>query len=44
LNRSIKERIPFAVVGSEKNVIVDGKEVRGRRNRWGVINGKYYCN
>ncbi|RKP22657.1 Septin-type guanine nucleotide-binding (G) domain-containing protein, partial [Syncephalis pseudoplumigaleata] len=38
LNRAIKERIPFAVVGSEKNIVVDGKEVRGRRNRWGVIN------
>ena len=32
--------IPFAIVGSEKNVVIDGKSVRGRRNRWGVINGK----
>ena len=31
--------IPFAVVGSERNVVVDGKAVRGRRNRWGVVNG-----
>ena len=30
--------IPFAVVGSERNVIIDGKTVRGRKNRWGVIN------
>ena len=30
--------IPFAVVGSERNVIVDGKPVRGRKNKWGVIN------
>lgn len=30
--------IPFAVVGSERNVVVDGKPVRGRKNRWGVIN------
>ncbi|RJE25631.1 AIG1 family [Aspergillus sclerotialis] len=30
--------IPFAVVGSEKNIIVNGKQVRGRQNRWGVIN------
>lgn len=29
---------PFAVVGSERNVIIDGKPVRGRKNRWGVIN------
>ena len=30
--------IPFAVVGSEKSIIVNGKQVRGRQNRWGVIN------
>lgn len=30
--------LPFAVVGSERNVIIDGKPVRGRKNRWGVIN------
>ena len=30
--------IPFAVVGSERTVIIDGKPVRGRKNRWGVIN------
>lgn len=31
--------IPFAVVGSEKTIVVGGKQVRGRQNRWGVING-----
>ena len=30
--------IPFAVVGSERNLIIDGKSVRGRKNRWGVVN------
>jgi hypothetical protein len=30
--------IPFAVVGSERDVIIEGKPVRGRKNRWGVIN------
>jgi len=38
LNEAIRNMIPFAVVGSERNVIVDGKPVRGRKNRWGVIN------
>jgi septin 3/9/12 len=38
LNERIKQTIPFAIVGSEKNVVIDGKSVRGRRNRWGVIN------
>lgn len=30
--------IPFAVVGSERQVIIDGRPVRGRKNRWGVVN------
>ena len=30
--------MPFAVVGSERNVMVDGQPVRGRKNRWGVVN------
>jgi len=38
LNQRVKETVPFAIVGSEKYVTIDGKEVRGRRNRWGVIN------
>ncbi|SAL98286.1 hypothetical protein [Absidia glauca] len=37
LNESIRELIPFAVVGSERNVVIDGNAVRGRRTRWGVI-------
>ncbi|KAL1840533.1 hypothetical protein VTJ49DRAFT_354 [Mycothermus thermophilus] len=38
INTQIKNLIPFAVVGSEKSIIVNGKQVRGRQNRWGVIN------
>ena len=38
LNTRMKDLIPFAVVGSEKNIVVGGKQVRGRQNRWGVIN------
>ncbi|KAI6028580.1 Septin-type guanine nucleotide-binding (G) domain-containing protein [Pisolithus orientalis] len=38
LNEGIRNIIPFAVVGSERNVIIDGKSVRGRKNRWGVVN------
>jgi len=33
-----QEMLPFAVVGSERSVVIDGKSVRGRKNRWGVIN------
>ena len=38
MNDSIKNLIPFAVVGSENNIVVGGRSVRGRQNRWGVIN------
>ena len=38
LNTTIKDLIPFAVVGSENSIVVGGRSVRGRQNRWGVIN------
>ncbi|KAI8982973.1 Septin-domain-containing protein [Pilobolus umbonatus] len=38
LNESIRELLPFAIIGSERNVIINGKSVRGRKNRYGVIN------
>ena len=38
LNHRIREMLPFAVIGSERTINVDGKQVRGRKNRWGVIN------
>ncbi|SCU98923.1 LADA_0H16204g1_1 [Lachancea dasiensis] len=37
LNESIRSIIPFAVVGSEKEVSIDGELVRGRKTRWGSI-------
>jgi len=37
-NTTIKDMIPFAVVGSENSIVVGGRSVRGRQNRWGVIN------
>lgn len=38
LNKSLKERVPFAVVGSNTITEVDGKSIRGRKYSWGVIN------
>ncbi|CAO3689832.1 unnamed protein product [Rhizopus microsporus] len=38
LNESIRDLLPFAIVGSERNVVIDGRPVRGRKNRYGVIN------
>lgn len=37
-NVTFQSIIPFAVVGSERNINVNGKTVRGRQNRWGTIN------
>lgn len=37
-NHAIKSFMPFAVVGSELMVEVNGENVRGRKTRWGVIN------
>nr|XP_023013418.1 septin-7 [Leptinotarsa decemlineata] len=36
LNKSLKDRVPFAVVGSNAVIEVDGKKVRGRRYPWGI--------
>lgn len=30
--------IPFAIVGSERVINVNGQTVRGRKTRWGVVN------
>jgi len=38
LNQNIMGMIPFAIIGSDRTVLIDGKQVRGRKNRWGVIN------
>lgn len=38
LNKSIRSVIPFAVVGSEKEIEVNGETFRGRKSRWGAIN------
>lgn len=37
--RALRERVPFAVVGSNTVVEVDGRKIRGRRYPWGVVEG-----
>ncbi|XP_042294479.1 septin-12 isoform X1 [Sceloporus undulatus] len=37
LNDKIREKIPFAVVGADKEHQVNGKKVLGRKTKWGVI-------
>ncbi|XP_063238829.1 septin-7 isoform X2 [Bacillus rossius redtenbacheri] len=36
LNKVLKDRVPFAVVGSNTVIEVDGKKLRGRKYPWGV--------
>jgi len=36
-NKRMKERVPFAVVGSNTIVEADGKKSRGRKYPWGVV-------
>ncbi|KAF6030433.1 SEPT7 [Bugula neritina] len=35
--KKLKERVPFAVVGSNRVMEVNGKKVRGRQYPWGVV-------
>lgn len=38
LNEDIKSLIPFAIVGSNNEIQVNGELVKGRKTKWGVIN------
>jgi len=38
LNEDIRSLIPFAIVGSETDIQINGELVRGRKTRWGAIN------
>ncbi|CAG0920199.1 unnamed protein product [Notodromas monacha] len=37
IQRPLKDRVPFAIVGSNTVLEVDGKKVRGRRYPWGTV-------
>ncbi|KAF4092524.1 hypothetical protein AMELA_G00021980 [Ameiurus melas] len=37
LNNKIRENIPFAVVGTDKEHQVNGNKVLGRKTKWGII-------
>jgi septin 3/9/12 len=38
INNEIRSQIPFAIVGSDRTVEINGRLVRARKNRWGIIN------
>lgn len=40
VSRQLRCRVPFAIVGANSVVEIDGRKVRGRRYPWGVAEGK----
>ena len=45
LSSSAQQYIPFAVIGSDREVTVGGKKVLGRQTKWGFIEveNKRHC-
>lgn len=39
--RALRDRVPFAVVGSNTVIEVEGKKVRGRKYPWGIVEGMF---
>ncbi|XP_069761572.1 neuronal-specific septin-3-like isoform X8 [Narcine bancroftii] len=37
LNDAVREKIPFAVVGTDQEHQVNGKKILGRKTKWGII-------
>lgn len=40
--KQLRNRVPFAVVGANTVIEVDGKKVRGRRYPWGIAEGGFF--
>ena len=38
--KQLRTRVPFAVVGANAIIEIDGKKIRGRRYPWGVAEGE----
>ncbi|KAK6910493.1 hypothetical protein I203_104525 [Kwoniella mangroviensis CBS 8507] len=36
-NSSLRALLPFAIVGSEEEIMIDGEPIRGRRYPWGIV-------
>jgi hypothetical protein len=39
LHKVLRDRVPFAVVGSNTVIEIDGKKIRGRKYPWGIAEG-----
>lgn len=40
VNSRMNEQLPFAVVGSRDEIVVNGQKVRARKYPWGTVEGK----
>ena len=40
LNTKMNDQLPFAVVGSRDEIVVNGVKVRARKYPWGTVEGK----
>jgi cell division control protein 11 len=38
-NNELRAMLPFAVIGSDEEINVNGSIVRGRRYPWGIVEG-----
>lgn len=36
-NRELRSLLPFAIVGAEEEIMINGESVRGRRYPWGIV-------
>lgn len=36
-NSELRALLPFAIVGSEEEIMMGGQQVRGRRYPWGIV-------
>lgn len=41
--RQLRSRVPFAIVGANSVIEVEGRKVRGRRYPWGIAEGNNNC-
>lgn len=36
-NQELRSLLPFAIVGSEEEIMINGQQIRGRRYPWGIV-------
>lgn len=41
-NSELRALLPFAIIGSDEEITIDGRTVRGRQYPWGAVEGMCY--